>query len=83
MGNKSLEYSPIKRESGAFVDGKQNVSQQFALMAKMANCIMGRIKHNIANLLKEMIVLLSSALSWPHLECCVDIKINVSKLNYY
>ncbi|KAK4811152.1 hypothetical protein QYF61_019783 [Mycteria americana] len=68
LGDKRLECIPAERDLGVLVDGKLNMSQQCALVAKRANHILGCIKHSIANRLKEVIVPLYSALMWPHLK---------------
>jgi len=55
-----------------WVDGKVNMSQQCALAAKRANCVLRCIKHSIASQLKEVIVPLSTALLQLHLKYCVQ-----------
>jgi len=47
------------------------VSQQCALAAKRAICILGCIKLSITSRAKEVIILLYLALMRPHLEYCV------------
>jgi len=46
------------------------MSQQHALAAEKANCILGCIKHSITSQSKEVVIPLYSALVWPHLEHC-------------
>ena len=48
------------------------MSQQHALAARRAICILGCIKHGIASWSREVIVLLYSVLVWPYLEYCVQ-----------
>ncbi|KAK4805319.1 hypothetical protein QYF61_018182 [Mycteria americana] len=67
LGDKKLE-----KALGVLVDGKLNMSQQCALAAKRDHCILGCIKHSIANQSKEVDVPLYSALVQPHLEYCVQ-----------
>lgn len=62
-----------KWENRAIVDGKLNMSQQCALAAKRANCVLRCIQHSIASQVTDMIVPLCSALVWPHLEHCVQV----------
>jgi len=48
------------------------MSQQCALAAKRASCILGCIKHSITGPSKQVIILLYSVLVWPHFEYCVQ-----------
>ena len=54
------------------MDGKLDMSQQCALTAQRANCILGCIKSSVASRLKEEILPLCSVLVRPHLEHCVQ-----------
>jgi len=55
------------------VDEKLNLTQQCALAAQKANCILGCIKSSVASRAREGILPLCSALLRPHLESCVQI----------
>ena len=62
LGDKMLESSPTERDLGVVVDRRLNMSQQCALAARRDNHNLGCIKHSIASWLREVIVLLCSAL---------------------
>ncbi|KAK4831715.1 LOW QUALITY PROTEIN: hypothetical protein QYF61_018767 [Mycteria americana] len=69
LGAEWLEGSPAERGLGVLVAAG---SIRRALAAKRANRTLGCIKHSRTSQPKELIILLYSALMWPHLEFCVQ-----------
>ena len=73
LGGEWIESNPAENDLGLVVDKKLNMTQQCALAAQEANCIVGCIKRSVASRSREGILPLYSALVRPHVESCVQL----------
>ena len=73
LGDIRIEHSPDEKNLGILVYGKLDMSQQCALTAQKAICILGCIKRSATSRSREVILPLCSALMKPHLEHCIQI----------
>ncbi|GAB0183992.1 cAMP-dependent protein kinase inhibitor alpha [Grus japonensis] len=72
LGDEGIESSPVE-DLGILVDEKLSMSQQYALTAQKANCILGCIKKSVTSRSREVLLPLCSALVRPHLKYCIQL----------
>ena len=68
LGEETPESSPGEEDLGVLVDKKLDMSQQHALAARKANCVLGCITKAVISREREVIVPLCSCLVRPHLK---------------
>ena len=71
LGDVRLEHSSAEEGLDVLVDGKLDMSQQCALTAQKASCILDCIKRDMDSRLREVILPLYSVLVRPHLKYCI------------
>jgi len=69
----SCLWSPEVKDLGVLVDEKINVTQQCALPAQKANCILSHIKRIMSSRKREGILPLCSAVVRPHLDSYIQL----------
>ncbi|KAK4809416.1 hypothetical protein QYF61_009671 [Mycteria americana] len=73
LGDEGIESSPVEKVLGVLVGEKLDVSQQWALAAQKANCILGCIQSSVASRLREGILPLCSTQVRPPLQYCIQL----------
>ena len=72
LGDERLECCPAEKYLGVLLSEKLDMSQQCALTAQKANCILGCSQSSVASRVREVILPFCFALVRPHLEYCIQ-----------
>lgn len=81
-GTDWLENSFAQKVWGVLVNKKLNVNQQYVLVAKRNNHVLGCIRKRVASKLME-VTTLCLALSRLHVKCCVEFQILQYKRHWH
>jgi len=73
LGREWIESSPEKKDLRVLVDEKLSMTQQCALAAQKARCVLGCIPSSVARRSRDGILPLCSTLVRPHLESCIQL----------
>jgi len=73
LGGVWIDSNREEKDLGVLVDGKLNMTWQYALTAQKANRILGCIKRSVASRSREVILPLYSTLLRPHLESYIQL----------
>ena len=78
LKDESIDYSPAEKSLGVLVDGNLDMSQQCALTAQKANCILSCIKRSMTRRAGEVILPLYTGEASPGV-LCPDVESSVQE----